>query len=142
MNRKNIGVIAVTAIIILVCLLFSWTSYDDDSQVRWDEAEDEWSLIYTYSTGGERPNYPAEVVLMSSGKTLTLTSDTISGEVIRITGTDAQISGQDNGLQLYFDGNYLYIIHKSESGEILTYGAYSRGTSAEFPGILGADEDP
>ena len=51
MNVKNVKLMAVAAVIIAVCLLFSWVQYGDESPEVDDTFDGVWYPVYTYDSG-------------------------------------------------------------------------------------------
>ncbi len=48
MNAKSVNIIAVTAIVIVMCLLFSWVQYNDQDGDAGEGMSGEWYPVYVY----------------------------------------------------------------------------------------------
>ena len=93
MNPKNVRTMAVAAVVIVICLLFSWVQYGGSPSEEQDGGFDgTWYPVYSYNSG-----IPAEVTVPES---LTASSDdhsvTLSdgaSELLVTVYDDAEING-------------------------------------------------
>ena len=149
MNTRNVGIMGVAAVVIVVCLLYSWVQYGDDGV---DETQDEtfdgtWYPVYSYRTGLE-----AEIILpesfevVSGDGVVTMSAEGVSRTFTIVSDHEA-VSSDGYQSQLYLEDGTLYLIQMYSDPDLhgLIYIAMSGDSRATLPSdpvdISGASYD-
>lgn len=139
MNAKNVRTMAVTAVVIVICLLFSWVQYGDtQSEDRPGYTFDgTWYPVYSYSSGGDlEVNVPESVEIVSSDGTLTVGYLGYTTEFRTMSDREA-VSVEDGiRVQLYLEGDNLFLIQESFEPSAIAYVAMTRDSTATLPSDL------
>lgn len=137
MNAKNIKLMAVAAVVIVICLLFSWANYGDDTGGdQADSFEGTWYPVYSYDSGSgvvfEVPEYLEATV---SGDRVSLAYGGSAIDFVMLSDVEAVSPTSGAGYQLYLEDGTLYIIliGAGEDGYGMAYIAMSRDFTATLP---------
>ena len=139
MDSNNVKTMAVTAIVIVICLLFSWVQYGDDSgdEPQQEESfEGTWYPVYTYNSGvsGEI-TAPEELIATVSDGVVFLTDGETTLQ-FPLTSSCEAVSVRDGaGYQLYLEDGILYLVRIFSEPDIngIIYIAMSKDSTATFP---------
>ncbi len=129
MDKNKIGTIAVVAVAVLACLLYSWQTYDDQSD---DGFAGEWILVYTYSQGGVVTGAAASISIADADGVLVASYDGGQEEFGKISGSEAVSVTQGAAMRLYLEDDTLYLVLYGP-GAIVSYVAYSKDAAITFP---------
>ena len=137
MNAKNIKMMAVAAVIIVICLLFSWVNYGNGAgDGQEDSFEGTWYPVYSYESGTDFvvdvPEY-LEATVSEGIVSLTYQGSTINYTLI----SDVEAVSPTYGVeyQLYLEDGILYMfsIGAGDGNHGLAYIAMSRDSTATLP---------
>lgn len=139
MNYKNVRTMAVAAVVIVLCLLYSWVQYGDaggdggqtdDSTL--EGVDGTWSTVYTYIVGdGYLEDIPSEFEFSYEDGRVYMDIDGDVAEFVTISDYEAVWTGGYTD-QLYMEDGYVYYV-AFVPGSGLAYIVMSRDGSASLP---------
>lgn len=132
MKSKNVSIIVAAAVIIAICLLFSWVQYGGDHGQQQDDGsfEGTWMPVYSYTPGGETPVAPGDLTVTADGAVLVCTNGETATEYRMV---QERLYQTDDGYSvLYLEDGVLYSMTYAEDGGF-SYAAYSRDSHATLP---------
>ena len=136
MNVKNVKLMAVAAVIIAVCLLFSWVQYGDESPEVDDTFDGVWYPVYTYDSGiSAEITAPEQLEATVAGGSVILTDGVDTVEYILISEHEAVSVSSGVANQLYLEDGTLYLISVYDEPDLngIIYMAMSKDASADLP---------
>lgn len=124
MRSGNVSIMAAAAVVVAVCLLFSWVYLGDpasDDDAGRESFEGTWYPVYESSVGdGIVISEPEMLVAADDGSVVTLTDGESTVEYVKISDREAVGSSYES--QLYLEDGVLYMVHIS--------------ADPDFPGML------
>lgn len=133
MNRTNVKIIVVAAVVVAVCLLYSWVQYGDTTGEDSGEQiglDGTWEPVYSYSVDGSPVVAPETMVItVDDDVAVCVTGDVTESYTIL---SDVRAVSGDGSAQLYLEDGTLYRLTISEESG-LRYSAYSRDSAAVLP---------
>ena len=139
MNPKNVRTMAAAAVVIVICLLFSWVQYGDVSQdgdVPEDSLEGTWHPVYSYNSGLDVViNVPDSLDVTVEGESVMLGTDGQYLEFRMVSDREAVSVNDGRDYQLYLEDGTLYLItiHRTSDVHGIVYVAMSRDATATLP---------
>ena len=136
MNVKNVKLMAVAAVIIAVCLLFSWVQYGDETPEADDTFDGVWYPVYTYNSGiPAEISAPEQLEATVADGSVILTDGVDTVEYILISEHEAVSVSSGVANQLYLEDGTLYLITVYDGTDLngIIYMAMSRDASADLP---------
>lgn len=136
MNVKNVKLMAVAAVIIAVCLLFSWVQYGDETPEADDTFDGVWYPVYTYNSGiPAEISAPEQLEATVADGSVILTDGVDTVEYILISEHEAVSvsSGVANPLYLEDGTLYLIFVYDGLDQNGIIYMAMSKDASADLP---------
>ena len=136
MNVKNIKLMAVAAVIIAVCLLFSWVQYGDETPEADDTFDGVWYPAYTYDSGiSAEITAPEQLEATVADGSVILTDGVDTAEHILISEHEAVSVSSGVANQLYLEDGILYLISVYNEPDLngIIYMAMSKDASADLP---------
>ena len=134
MNPKNIRTMAVAAVVIVMCLLFSWVQYGDHVPEESDDRfEGVWYPVYTYDSGmSAEISVPEFLEITVADGTVLLTDGANTAEYILVSEHEAVSAFVGVTNQLYLEDGTLYLISVYDEPQLngIVYMAMSRDASA------------
>ena len=124
MKAGNASIMAVAAVVVALCLLFSWVYLDDpasDDDAGRETFDGMWYPVYESSVGDDIViTEPEMLVATDDGSVVTLTDGESTREYVKIS--DREAVGSSYASQLYLEDGMLYMIYIS--------------ADSDFPGML------
>ena len=136
MNVKNVKLMAVAAVIIAVCLLFSWVQYGDETPEADDTFDGVWYPVYTYDSGiSAEISVPEQLEATVADGSVILTDGVDTAEHILISEHEAVSVSSGVANQLYLEDGILYLISVYNEPDLngIIYMAMSKDASADLP---------
>ena len=137
MNSKNVKLMAAAAVIIVVCLLFSWVQYGDEAPRESDDSfEGVWYPVYTYNSGmSAEMSAPEQLEATVVDGSVELTDGGIVMEYVLVSEHEAVSASAGATKQLYLEDGMLYLIYVYDDPDLngMIYMAMSRDASATLP---------
>ena len=138
MNPKNIRTMTVAAVVIVMCLLFSWVQYGDvreDDGYSGEAFEGTWHSVYSNVFGNEYGGSVGEFTATVSGDSVRLSGEYVSGTYILLSDREAVSVDAGAGTQIYLEGGFLYLVSVfyMEGTTGIVYIAASQDASAVLP---------
>ena len=139
MNPKNIRTMVVAALVIVICLLFSWVQYGGDSgddSAQGESFEGVWYPVYTYNSGitGEI-TAPEQLTASVADGVVSIADGETTLRFPMVSDREAVSERDGVGYQLYLEDGTLYLItifaNRDMSG--IVYMAMSRDSTATLP---------
>lgn len=134
MNPQNIRTMAVAAVVIVACLLYSWVQYDgpEAEGPTLEDADGTWTTLYTYYTDGmSMDGVPGEFSLTYLDGTVVMEAEGLSLEFVEVSDREAVWTGGYD-TQIYLEGDILYLVSLG-AGSGMGYMAMSRDGGVTLP---------
>ena len=149
MRSGNVSIIAAVAVIVAICLLFSWVYLDDsasDDDSGRETFDGTWYPVYESSVGDDVViSEPERLVATDDGSVVTLTDGESTLEYVKIS--DREAVGSSYGSQLYLEDGVLYMVHISADPDFpgMLYVAMTQDSDADVdfaePDLIGLSWD-
>ena len=137
MNPKNVRTMAVAAVVIVICLLFSWVQYGGSPSEDQDGGFDgTWYPVYSYNSGiPAEVTVPESLTASSDDHSVTLSDGASELTFTKLSDTEAVSDSTGRGYQIYFEDGTLYLVTVYDDAEIngIIYIAMSRDSTATLP---------
>ena len=139
MNANNVKMMAAAAVVIVICLLFSWVQYSGDSgddSAQDDSFEGVWYPVYTYNSGITAEITAPEQLTASVEDGVVSIADGETTLAFPMVSDCEAVSERDGvGYQLYLEDGTLYLITIFDDRDMsgIVYMAMSRDSTATLP---------
>lgn len=137
MNPKNVRTMAVAAVVIVICLLFSWVQYGGSPSEDQDGGFDgTWYPVYSYNSGiPAEVTVPESLTASSDDHSVTLSDGASELTFTKLSDTEAVSDSTGRGYQIYLEDGTLYLVTVYDDAEIngIIYIAMSRDSTATLP---------
>lgn len=149
MKAGNASIMAVAAVVVVACLLFSWAYLDDsasDDDAERGTFDGTWYPVYESSVGDDVViSEPEMLFATDNGHVVTLTDGELTLEYVKIS--DREAVGSSYASQLYLEDGVLYMVYISADPDIpgMLYIAMSQDPDADVglaePDLIGLSWD-
>ena len=139
MNANNVKMMAAAAVVIVICLLFSWVQYGGDpgdDSAQEDSFEGVWYPVYTYNSGiaGEI-TAPEQLTASVADGVVSIADGETTLRFPMVSDCEAVSERDGVGYQLYLEDGILYMITIFDDRDMsgIVYMAMSRDSAATLP---------